>query len=48
LDSLLIGFGLIDDKIHSPNEKFNLDCFRLGYRTHAALIAEFANLKWWT
>lgn len=48
LDSLLIGFGLIDDKIHSPNEKFNLDCFRLGYRTHAALIAEFANLQWWT
>ncbi|MFG0248355.1 MAG: dipeptidase [Phycisphaeraceae bacterium JB051] len=48
LDSLLIGFGLTDDAIHSPNEKFNLDCFRLGYRTHAALIAEFANLEWWT
>lgn len=45
LDSLLIGFGLFDDKIHSPNEKFDLRCFKLGCRTHAALIAEFADLK---
>lgn len=40
LDSLLVGFGLNDDCIHSPNEKFNLDCFDLGCRTHAALLAE--------
>jgi len=44
MDSLLIGFGLTDDAIHSPNEKFNLDCFSLGCRTHAALIAELASL----
>ena len=42
LDTLLIGFGLDDDRVHSPNEKFEIDCFTLGMRTHAALIAEFA------
>ena len=42
LDTLLIGFGLTDDCIHSPNEKFNLDQFTLGCRTHAILLAELA------
>lgn len=44
LDTLLIGFGLDDDRVHSPNEKFEIDCFTLGMRTHAALIAEFAGV----
>jgi acetylornithine deacetylase/succinyl-diaminopimelate desuccinylase-like protein len=42
LDTVLLGFGLDDDRVHSPNEKFELSCFELGVRTHAALIAEFA------
>jgi len=42
LDTLLIGFGLDDDRIHSPNEKFELDCYRLGLATHTQLVAEFA------
>jgi acetylornithine deacetylase/succinyl-diaminopimelate desuccinylase-like protein len=42
LDTLLVGFGLDDDRVHSPNEKFELSCFNLGRRTHAALMGEFA------
>jgi acetylornithine deacetylase/succinyl-diaminopimelate desuccinylase-like protein len=42
LDSLLLGFGLDDDKAHSPNEKFELRCFRQGMRVHARLLGELA------
>lgn len=42
LDTLLIGFGLDDDRVHSPNEKFELICYRRGIESHAALLAEFA------
>jgi len=41
-DSLLVGFGLDDDRMHSPNEKFELTCFRNGIRSHAAMLHEFA------
>ncbi len=40
IDTIFMGFGLDDDRVHSPNEKFELDCFRLGARAHAAFIAE--------
>jgi len=40
IDTLLIGFGLNGDNIHSPDEHFALDRFHLGCRTHAALLAE--------
>lgn len=42
LDSLLMGFGLDDDQVHSPNEKFELTCFRHGIRSHARLLAALA------
>ncbi len=42
LESILMGFGLADDRVHSPNEKFELACFHLGSEAHARLIAEFA------
>jgi acetylornithine deacetylase/succinyl-diaminopimelate desuccinylase-like protein len=44
MDALLLGFGLADDRVHSPNEKFELRCFTSGIRTHATLLAELARL----
>ncbi len=45
LDTLLVGFGLDDDRVHSPNEKFELSSLRLGLKTHARLIHEFGAMK---
>jgi acetylornithine deacetylase/succinyl-diaminopimelate desuccinylase-like protein len=42
LDSLLMGFGLEDDKVHSPDEKFEVRCFRHGARSHARLLGHLA------
>lgn len=44
LDVLFVGFGLDDDRVHSPNEKFELACYRQGIRTHAAMLRRFADI----
>ncbi len=44
LDTIFMGFGLDDDRVHSPNEKFELDCFRIGCRSHAALIQRLRSM----
>lgn len=41
-DTLFMGFGLEDDRMHSPNEKFEVTCFDNGMRSHAALLAQLA------
>ena len=42
-DSVLMGFGLDDDRAHAPNEKFERRCFDAGIRAHAAFLAELAD-----
>jgi acetylornithine deacetylase/succinyl-diaminopimelate desuccinylase-like protein len=45
LDTILMGFGLYTDSIHSPNEHFGLDRFEQGIRSLVHFFTRFAQIS---
>ncbi|MCZ7558596.1 MAG: dipeptidase [Bacteroidia bacterium] len=45
VEAILLGFGLPDDNLHAPNEKFDISQFKNGLLTSSAFLEEYAKVK---